>query len=134
MSDVIAAVKVNDELIVYIDYDKPVWQNAGNAKLASTPSLDHFLVDGILGSCSLELLSTLGVKRHFSMEHFLKNGPDVEAARKSVYSANNLKLECFYYDHQDPLIDGDSMNFSSVMTVTKLNEDAFYTFVKPVDI
>ena len=132
MSDVIAAVKVNGELLVYIDFDKPVWQNSGDPKLSSTPSLEHFLVDGILGSCSSELLSTLGIAKNFSMEEFLGNGSDVEAARKSVYESSSLNLEYFYYDNRDSLIDGDALKFSASITTTKLEEDAFYALVKPI--
>ena len=57
MSDVIAGVRVNGEMLVYIDFDKPVWQNANFVGLSSTPSLEHFMVDGILGSASQAILS-----------------------------------------------------------------------------
>jgi len=132
MSDVVAAVKVNDEMLVNIDYDKPVWQNTGNPELVSTPSIEHFLVDGILGSCTLKLLTSYGVSRNFSMGDFHANGTDVKAARTKIYAASNLDLECFYYDHQDPLIVADALRFNSKMVITKIDEAAFYSLVKPI--
>ena len=132
MSDVIAAVKVNGETLVYIDYDKPVCQNSGNAQLVSTPSIEHFLVDGILGSCTLNFLASHGVSRHFSMVDFHANSTDVEEARTKIYGASNLKLEYFYYDHQDPLISADASRFNSKIVTTKIDEAAFYSLVKPI--
>lgn len=132
MSDVIAAVRVNGELLVYIDYDRPVWQNASEAKLASTPSLDHFLVDGILGSASLAVLSNYGISRQFSEAEFLSASEEVKKARQSLYSATDLDLEYIYCDSRDPLIDGDLLNFSSTARIQKVDEESFYSLVKPV--
>ena len=132
MSDVIAAVRVNGELLVYIDYDRPVWQNAGDARLASTPSLDHFLVDGILGSASHAILSKYGISKHFSEADFFSSAEEVSTARQSLYSATDLDLEYIYYDSRDPLIDGDLMKFSSAAKVHKVDEESFYALLKPV--
>ena len=132
MSDVIAAVRVNGELLVYIDYDRPVWQNASEAKLASTPSLDHFLVDGILGSASLAVLNKYGISKQFSEVDFNSSSEEVRKARKSLYSATDLNLEYIYYDSRDPLIDGDLLNFSSTAQIQKVDEESFYVLVKPV--
>ena len=132
MSDVIAAVRVNGELLVYIDYDRPVWQNAGEASLASTPSLDHFLVDGILGSASLAILGKYGISKHFSEADFSRSSEEVRTARQSIYSATDLDLEYIYYDSRDPLIDGDLLKFSSSAKVHQVDEESFYALVKPI--
>ena len=132
MSDVIAAVRVNGELLVYIDYDRPVWQNASEAKLASRPSLDHFLVDGILGSASLAVLNKYGISKHFSEADLFSSSEEVKKARQSLYSATDLDLEYIYYDSRDPLIDGDLLNFSSTARIQKVDEESFYVLVKPV--
>ena len=132
MSDVIAAVRVNGELLVYIDYDKPVWQNAGTKSLASTPSLTNFLVDGILGSISLEGLKKYGISRNFTEEDFWSQSPEIKAARQAIYDAIDLEIEYFYYDDRDPLIDGDLLNFKSPAQIQKMGAEAFFELVRPV--
>jgi hypothetical protein len=132
MSDVIAAVRVNGELLVYIDFDKPVWQNASFKELASTPSLENFLVDGILGSASSAILSKYGIAKNFSEDDFWGSSDAVQAARQAIYAAANLELEYIYYDDRDPLIDSDLLKFASEAHVQKLGAEAFYDLVKPV--
>jgi hypothetical protein len=132
MSDVIAAVRVNGELLVYIDFDKPVWQNASFKELASTPSLENFLVDGILGSASSAILSKYGIAKKFSEDDFWGSSDAVQAARQAMYAAANLELEYIYYDDRDPLIDSDLLKFASEARVQKLGAEAFYDLVKPV--
>ncbi len=131
MSDVIAAVRVNGELLVYIDFDKPVWQNASFKELASTPSLENFLVDGILGSASSAILSKYGIAKNFSEDDFWGSSDAVQTARKAIYAATDLELEYIYYDDRDPLIDSDLLNFVSEARVQKLGAEAFYDLVKP---
>ena len=132
MSDVIAAVRVNGELLVYIDFDKPVWQNASFKELASTPSLENFLVDGILGSASSAILSKYGIAKNLSEDDFWGSSDAVQAARQAIYAAANLELEYIYYDDRDPLIDSDLLKFASEAHVQKLGAEAFYDLVKPV--
>lgn len=132
MSDVIAAVRVNGELLVYIDFDKPVWQNASFKELASTPSLENFLVDGILGSASSAILRKYGIAKNFSEDDFWGSSDAVQAARQAIYAAANLELEYIYYDDRDPLIDSDLLKFASEARVQKLGAEAFYDLVKPV--
>ena len=132
MSDVIAAVRVNGELLVYIDFDKPVWQNASFKELASTPSLENFLVDGILGSASSTILSKYGIAKNFSEDDFWGSSDAVQAARQAIYAAADLELEYNYYDDRDPLIDSDLLKFASEARVQKLGAEAFYDLVKPV--
>ncbi len=132
MSDVIAAVRVNGELLVYIDFDKPVWQNASFKELASTPSLENFLVDGILGSASAAILSKYGIAKNFSEDDFWGSSDAVQAARQAIYAAADLELEYNYCDDRDPLIDSDLLKFASKARVQKLGAEAFYDLVKPV--
>lgn len=131
MSDVIAAVKVNGELLVYIDFDRPVWQNATFKELASTPSLENFLVDGILGSSSQAILGKYGITNNFSEDDFWGASDEVEKARNAIYAAADLDLEYIYYDDRDPLIDSDLLNFSSTASIQKVNEELFYILVNP---
>ena len=131
MSDVIAGVRVNGEMLVYIDYDKPVWQNAHFEGLNSTPSLEYFMVDGILGSASLGLLGRYGITRNFSEEEFWGTGKAVEVARKAIYTATDLELEYIHFDEKDPLIVGDLLKFASEVVYKKVDEKTFYDMIKP---
>jgi hypothetical protein len=132
MSDVIAAVRVNGELMVYIDFDRPVWQNAIFKDLASTPSLENFLVDGILGSASQAILGKYGIPKNFSEDDFWGASDEVQKARQAIYAATDLDLEYIYYDDRDPLIDGDLLNFASEVRIQNLGAEAFYDLVKPI--
>ena len=132
MSDVIAAVRVNGELLVYIDYDRPVWQNAGDLTLASTPSLEYFLVDGILGSTSSSVLGKYDISKNFTQEEFWSGSNQVQDARQAIYGAPDLDLEYIYYDDRDPLIDADLLKFASQPRIQKLGAEAFFELVKPV--
>jgi hypothetical protein len=131
MSDVIAGVRVNGEMLVYIDYDKPVCQNAHFEALNSTPSIEHFMVDGVLGSASLGLLSRYGVTRNFSEEEFWGNDAVVDEARKAIYAATDLELEYIHFDEKDPLIVGDLSKFASGVQYKKVDEKTFYELIKP---
>jgi len=132
MSEVIAAVRVNDELLVYIDFDRPVWQNATVKDLASTPSLENFLVDGILGSASASVLSKYGVTRNFAEEDFWSGSDEVQKARQAIYGATDLELECIYCDAQDQLIDRDLLKFAAEASMQKLSVEDFDALVKPI--
>jgi hypothetical protein len=132
MSDVIAAVRVNGELLVYIDFDRPVWQNATFNELASTPSLENFLVDGILGSSSQAILGKYGISKNFSEDDFWGESDDVQKARDAIYSATDLDLEYIFYDDRDPLIDADLLKFASKARIQKLDSKAFHDLVRPV--
>ena len=131
MSDVVAAVRVQGELLVCIDFDKPVWQNLKFDDLKSTPSLEHFMVDGILGSVSLDILGRYAIAHHFTEADFWGSDSAVEVARKAIYDATNLELEYIYFDVKDSLIVDDLTNFSSRVEFTKVDEDAFYEIIKP---
>jgi hypothetical protein len=132
MSDVVAAVRVNGELLVYIDFDKPVWQNATVKGLVSTPSLESFLVDGILGSASSAVLSKYGVAKNFSEDDFWGRSEDVLKARQAIYGATDLELEYIYCDARDQLIDGDLLKFTSEASIAKVSVEDFDALVKPI--
>ena len=132
MSEVIAAVRVNGELLVYIDFDRPVWQNATVKGLVSTPSLENFLVDGILGSASLAVLGMYGVSKNFSEDEFWSGSDEVQKARLAIYQAPELELEYFFCDSRDSLIDKDLLNFASEAKLHQLDTEAFDELVKPI--
>lgn len=131
MSDVIAGVRVNGEMLVYIDYDKPVWQNANFEGLNSTPSLEHFMVDGILGSASQALLSKYGIAKNYSEKDFWSDGSEIQLARQTIYKATDLEITYIHYDEPDPLIIGDLTNFASKCAFEKVAERTFYQLIKP---
>ena len=133
MSDVIAGVRVNGEMLVYIDYDKPVWQNANFKNLSSTPSLSNFMVDGILGSASTAVLSKYGITRNYSEEEFWGASEDVQQAREAIYKAADLEIEYVHFDEPDPLILADLSKFVSKCGFKKVNEETFYQLIKAVD-
>ena len=132
MSEVIAAVRVNGELLVCIDFDRPVWQNANFKELVATPSIENFLVDGILGSASAAVLGRYGVSRNFSESEFWGGGEEVLKARQAIYLATELELEYNFPDDRDPLIDSDLLKFASEARIQKLSAEAFDALVKPV--
>lgn len=132
MSEVIAAVRVNGELLVYIDFDRPVWQNATVKDLASTPSLENFLVDGILGSASSAVLGKYGVTKNFAEEDFWSGNDEVQKARQAIYEATDLELEYIYYDARDQLIDCDLLKFAAEASLEKLSVEDFDALVNPI--
>lgn len=131
MSEVIAGVRVNGEMLVYIDYDKPVWQNAHFEGLNSTPSLEHFMVDGILGSGSPALLTKYGVSKNFSEKDFWSDSAEIQRAREAIYQATDLEIAYIHYDQPDPLIIGDLTKFASKFEFEKVDEKTFYRLIKP---
>ncbi len=131
MSDVIAGVRVNGEMLVYIDFDKPVWQNANFNELKSTPSLSNFMVDGILGSASSAILSKYGISRNFTEEEFWGTSGEVAQAREAIYGAADLDVTYIHYDEPDPLVIGDLMKFASSFEFEKVDEPTFYELIKP---
>lgn len=131
MSDVIAGVRVNGEMLVYIDYDKPVWQNANIEGLNSTPSLKHFMVDGILGSASSELLSKYGISQRFTEKDFWDVHNIARDAREAIYGATDLEITYFHFDEPDPLVIGDLVGFTSKFVLEKVDETAFHKLIKP---
>jgi hypothetical protein len=130
MSDVIAGVRVNGEMLVYIDYDKPVWQNANYEGLNSTPSLKHFMVDGILGSASMELLSKYGITQRYAEEDFWSIKNVARDAREAIYSATDLEITYLYCDEPDNLIINDLTGFASKFVLEKVDEKTFYESIK----
>lgn len=131
MSDVIAGVRVNGEMLVYIDYDKPVWQNAHFEGLKSTPSLKHFMVDGILGSASMELLSKYGITQRFTEEDFWSIKNIARDAREAIYSATDLDITYVHFQEPDNLIINDLTGFASKFDLEQVDEKTFYELIKP---
>lgn len=132
MSDVIAGVRVNGEMLVCIDYDKPVWQNANYEGLTSTPSLKYFMADGILGSASMELLSKYGITKRYTEEDFWSIKNVARDVRKVICDATDLDITYFFYDDEpNYLIIGNLMLFETKYVLKKVDEKTFYQLIKP---
>lgn len=130
MSEVIAGIRVNGEMLVYVDYDKPVWLNANFEGLNSTPSLEHFMVDGILGSASQALLAKYGIAKNYSEKEFWSDSAEIHLAREAIYRATDLDITYILCDEPDPLIIGDLTNFASKCAFEKVDERTFYQLIK----
>lgn len=129
MSDLIAALRIGNEVLVCIDFDKPVWQNTSNPNLNGIPALDHFAVDGLLAALSDEALHDLGVSQRFNS--FLIDSDSLESARRQLYLNQDLKIEYIHFDDGEKYLHEDLARFSNPIAVTKLSEQNFREFVKP---
>lgn len=129
MSDVISAIKVENDLLINIDFDRPVWQNKAT-KVAIVPHPDHFVVDAILGAASSETLSKLGISRPFTSEEFEAGSPELDSARAKVYSATNFTLEYFNPYSNEPWIDEDLVRFSIEPGFIKIDEPEFLALIQ----
>ena len=111
---------------------KELLENANFKELVATPSIENFLVDGILGSASSAVLGRYGVSRNFSESEFWSGGQEVLKARQAIYLATELELEYNFPNDRDPLIDSDLLKFASEARIQKLSAEAFDALVKPV--
>ncbi len=109
MSDLMAVITVNGEKLICVDFDRPVWYSKSDKSLSATPSLEHFVVDGILSTASKELLKKYGITQRFDSSHFENSQPsqDLQSARQNLYKALDLVID-YYHDlegdiqiHQD---------------------------------
>ncbi len=46
MSEVVGALKIENQVLVFIDFSKPVWVNSSDSSRGEIPSLEHF--DGLV--------------------------------------------------------------------------------------
>ena len=130
MSDVICAVKIEADILIYIDFDRPCWQNRDDKKLATVPHPDHFVVDGILGAASKSVLDKLGVARNYSAEEFENGNIEVELARKIVYAATGYFLEYFNTGSQESWIDQDFAKFKNQVIVSNIDQKTLEDLVR----
>lgn len=113
MSEIMAVIEVCGERLICIDYDRPVWHAKNNLDIRATPSLDYFVVDGILASLSSEALSKFGITKRFNSEDFESNQPskDLKHARETLYQAEDLKIDYFHDQAGDIQIHQDLARF-----------------------
>jgi len=123
MSDVIAVLIVCNEKLVCIDYDRPVWLAKNSSELRCTPNLDHFVVDGILGTLSNESLTKLGITKRFGTVDFEKinSNNELNDARKTLYASKDLDIKYFHDFNGDIQIHQDLARFRMpILKVEKL--------------
>ena len=128
MSEIVDAVNVNGELLICIDFDRPIWQNVNQKKLSCLPSHDHFVVDGILGALSSEGLQKLNVMERYS--NFYNPTESLRTARASIYSNPHIQLKYIHYSAGEKLVHEDLAKFVATIEVTQLSASDFENFVK----
>ncbi|CAB4833767.1 unannotated protein [freshwater metagenome] len=131
MSEAIAAIKIAGDIIVYIDFDRPLWQNVIEQGRKAIPSLDHFLVDGILGACASVTLAELGIVESFGTSDFEENSAAVKNARRRIYERSDFSLEYVHTGAGDIHIARDLVNFKVVPLVTQVNKEIFLNLISP---
>jgi hypothetical protein len=132
MSQVVAIAKVSDEILVYIDFDRPVWQNKLFKELNCIPSLDNFMCDGILGSLSSKNLSRAGIQVRFSQEDFAENpsSRELQMARGIIYESSEILIELFHEGQIDSFLAKDLSRFSGKIVINKINYEDFANLLK----
>jgi hypothetical protein len=100
MSDLMAVIEVSGEKLICIDFDRPVWHAKDNFQIRATPNLNHFVVDGILASLSMQALKKFGITERFNSEDFESEQPssELKLAREILYNADDLKIN-YFHDH-----------------------------------
>jgi len=124
MSDVIAVLMVCNEKLVCIDFDRPVWLAKNSLEIRCTPNLDHFVVDGILGTLSNESLTKLGIAKRFGTLDFEKinSHSELTEARKTLYASKDLEIKYFHDFNGDIQIHQDLARFKMpILKVEKLS-------------
>ena len=127
MSDVMAVIKVCGEILVCVDYDRPVWRSKADELLRATPDLNHFVVDGILATLNSKTLSSYGIDKRFDSDDFEQeiSVAELHAAREILYRAKDLNIEYFHDLDGDIQIHKDLARFRMPLgrTVKLTTED-----------
>lgn len=131
MSEAIAAIKIEHDIIVYIDYDRPLWQNIFVKGRKAIPSLDHFLADGILGACARATVAEFGIVETFGTSDFEQNSAAVNIARSCIYERSEYSLEYIHTGGGDIHIERDLAKLKVVPLVTQVNEETFLKLISP---
>lgn len=133
MSDVIAGIILNKEILIFIDYDRPVWRNVNPPNNKCIPTLEHFVADGILGSAGKENLESLGLSTKYISGDFsaIASSADLEAARNKIYGHAAIPIEYFHPNNGDLHIERDLAKFSSKVIVTQVSESEFTRIIGP---
>ena len=132
MSEVIAIAKVFDELLIYIDFDRPVWQNKRLKNLSVIPNLDYFMCDGILGAISETNLSKTGIQARFPKDEFNKIhvSDELRDARKLIYESPTIFIELFHLGQIDSFLAEDLSRFAGKLIINQLAPEEFVSFLK----
>lgn len=127
MSELIAGMTLNNETIIFIDFDRPVWKNVNYPINRCIPTLEYFVADGILGSISKENLELMGLSAKYIGSDFSDIGPsdELDFARKKIYEHTSLPIEYFYLQNSDIHIEKDLAKFSSKILITQISESEF---------
>ena len=133
MSDVIAGIILNNETLIFIDFDRPVWKNVNFPNNRCVPMLESFVVDGILGAASKASLEGLGLSTKYIGTDFsgIASSADLEAARNKIYEHAAIPIEYFYPNNGDLHIEKDLAKFSSKVIVTQVSESEFTKIIGP---
>jgi hypothetical protein len=133
MSDVIAGIILNNETLIFIDFDRPVWKNVNFPDNRCVPTLENFVADGILGAASKENLESLGLSTKYIGSDFsvIASSADLEAARKKIYEHAAIRIEYFHPNNGDLHIEKDLAKFSSKVIVTQVSESEFIKIIGP---
>ena len=132
MSEVVAGIILNEELLIFIDFDRPVWENTNYPGKSCIPTLDNFVVDGILGVASNESLIELGLPINYIGSNFseIELTSDLASARNKVYQHISLPLTYIHAHISDSHVERDLAKFASQIIVDKISEDEFQKLVR----
>ena len=132
MSQVVAIAKVSGEILVYIDFDRPVWQNKLIKELSCVPSLDNFMCDGILGALSSKNLSRAGIQTRFSQEDFTENpsSRELQMARGIIHESSAIIIELFHEGQIDSFLAKDLSRFTGKVSINKISPEDFANLLK----
>jgi hypothetical protein len=132
MSEAIAGITINNETLVFIDFDRPVWKNIHFPSNRCIPKLENFVVDGILGAASKENLESLNLSTKYIGKDFSDISPSVEldSARKEIYDCTSLAIEYFHPMNSDIHIERDLAKFLSKIVITQVSESEFIKMIK----
>ena len=127
VSEVIAGIILNEELLIFIDFDRPVWKNSNYPGKSCIPTLDNFVVDGILGATSNKSLIQFGLPIDYIGSNFseIELTSDLASARNKVYQHVSLPLTYIHAHISDVHIERDLAKFASQIIVNKISEDEF---------
>jgi len=133
MSEVIAGIILNKETLIFIDFDRPVWKNVNFPDNRCVPTLENFVVDGILGAASKRSLESLGLSTNYIGTDFseISSSADLEAARNKIYQDTSIPIEYFHPNNVDLHIEKDLAKFSSKVVVTQVSDIEFMRIIGP---
>ena len=133
MSDVIAGITINNETLIFTDFDRPVWKNLNTPENRCIPTLENFVADGILGAASKESLESLSLSTKYIGSDFssIESSADLDTARKEIYEHTAIPIEYFHPYNGDLHIEKDLARFSSKIVVTQISESEFKKIIGP---